>query len=147
MLTSPAPQATPITREGLRALHAELDQLRGPFDSSRLGHLDTEFEARAARDARVAELEAILATVQVADPPTDGTAGVGSMLRAQISGCDGPCWYRLVGPLESDSASRAISIDSPIGAAVLGRRAGETVEVSTPGGHRHVAILQVGGYR
>jgi transcription elongation factor GreA len=147
MLTPPPLQAIPITREGHQALHAELDLLRGPFDASRLGHLDTEFEARAARDARVAELEALLATVCVADPPTDGTAGVGSMLRAQISGCPAPAWYRLVGPLESDSARRAISIDSPIGAAVLGRRAGETVEVSTPGGRRHVAILQVGGYR
>jgi transcription elongation factor GreA len=147
MLSTPPLQASPITREGHRSLMEELDALRRPLTASEVHHLDTPFEARAVSDCRIAELEAVLGMVFVVDPPADGTIGVGSGVQVLISGTPGPMRYRLVGPLEADSAHGDISVESPIGAALVGRRAGELVEVVTPGGTRTVEIVQVGGYR
>ena len=145
MLSTPPLQPVPITPEGHRALREEFEALRRPLDHAALGHLDTVFEARAARDQRIDELEATLGMVYVVEPPADGSIGVGSEVEVHISGARGPMRYRLVGRLESDAARRDISIESPIGAAVAGRRAGDVVEAETPGGARTVEIVRVTG--
>jgi transcription elongation factor GreA len=51
--------------------------------------------------------------------------------------------YLLVPPGGADSRDGRISIDSPLGQALLGRRAGETVEVKAPSGNRTVTLVHV----
>jgi transcription elongation GreA/GreB family factor len=137
MLTTPPLQATPITAGGHRALRLELESLRRPGGPP---------EEHLERERRITEIETTLAMVYVVEPPADGSAGVGSLVEVHISGAATACRYRLVGPVEADSARGDISVESPIGSALVGRRAGDTVEVVTPGGPRTVAVLQVGGY-
>jgi transcription elongation factor GreA len=48
--------------------------------------------------------------------------------------------YTLVSPVEADPRHGRISIRSPVGEALLGRRAGEAIEVATPGGPRRIEI-------
>lgn len=51
--------------------------------------------------------------------------------------------FQLVGPQESDAANGRLAIDSPLGAALLGRREGEEVLVTTPGGLRTYRLLAI----
>jgi transcription elongation GreA/GreB family factor len=70
-------------------------------------------------------------------------ADVGSTVRVR----DG--WgeeeYTLVAPTHSDAAGGRISIESPVGRALLGRRRGDRIEVQTPGGPRVLSIVDVAG--
>ena len=51
--------------------------------------------------------------------------------------------YRLVGPDESDVASGAISVESPIGRVLMGKRAGDEVEVTRPAGRARFVVLEI----
>ncbi|MDO8188639.1 GreA/GreB family elongation factor [Conexibacter sp. JD483] len=127
--------ATPelITRKGHERLSAELARLRGTRP-----HGDGD-----ALDRRIAELEVTLAHVQIAPPPQLGVAGIGQPIRIRIGG-GGSRDCRLVGAAEADPAIGDISVVSPIGGALVGRRAGDVVEVLTPGGVRAVELISVG---
>jgi transcription elongation factor GreB len=51
--------------------------------------------------------------------------------------------YRLVGPDESDVATGAISIESPLGRVLVGKRAGDDVEVQRPAGRARFTVLEI----
>jgi transcription elongation factor GreA len=57
---------------------------------------------------------------------------------------ESPETFQIVGSAEADPANGRISNESPFGKALLGRSAGETVEVVSPGGLRRVSILAIG---
>lgn len=144
MLSTAPYQPVPITREGYETLRSELQELTGPGSGEEPENAtDDALERRAALEQRVGELTETLGLVYVVDPPGDGSAGIGEYLQLAISGSPSPIECRLVGPLECDPARGDISVESPIGKALLGHRAGEFVEVRTPGGSRTVEILSV----
>lgn len=66
---------------------------------------------------------------------------VGSHVR--VRDIEGEEEYTIVDTGEADHAYRLISVDCPLGGALLGRRVGESVQVRTPGGRRAVTILSV----
>lgn len=156
---SVARQLELITREGYERLAAELDRLMtfqrrqvaddlrdakedgsAPGENAGLAGL---LDDQAALERRIEELETTLSLVRVADPPRLGVADIGQPIRIRIGG-GGARDCQLVGPVEADPATGGISIASPIGAALLGRRAGDAVEVLTPGGTRSVELIAVG---
>jgi transcription elongation factor GreA len=71
-----------------------------------------------------------------------GTARVGS--RVRIHDADGELEFVLVGPEDADAFEERISIDSPLGSALLGRHRGERVSFLAPGGILAVTIVYVG---
>jgi transcription elongation factor GreA len=159
-MSTVARQPEPITREGYERLRVELETLvkikrrevaedlrdaRG--DGGEPGEnvaVAVALDDQATLERRIDELEAALAFVQIADPPADGVAGIGQRVRIRLGAAREAIDYDLVGAIEADPAGRRISIESPIGQALVGRRAGETVEVETPGGLRAVEIVAVG---
>ena len=140
-----------ITRTGHERLSAELERLHAIRRRARAGALAPGersglaglVDDRDALDRRIAELEATLARVQVAPAPQLGVAGIGQPVRIRIGG-GGARDCQLVGAVEADPATGGISILSPIGRALVGRRAGDVVEVLTPGGIRVVELVSVG---
>jgi transcription elongation factor GreA len=70
-----------------------------------------------------------------------GMVSVGSRVRIRDSDGDFEC--TLVDGHESDFQRQLVSVDSPLGRALVGRRAGEHVTVSAPAGRRPVLILEV----
>ncbi len=74
--------------------------------------------------------------------PADGTVVVGGRVQVR-DGDDINEEYVLVAPGEADPRAGWISIDSPLGQALLGRRGGETTKVGAPAGTRMVTVLQV----
>lgn len=122
-----------MTREGFERLHAELDELilvRRPA------------EERAMAEQRVAELRRALAEARIVEPPVDGSIGIGAYVRLRTTS-GGTLECRVVGVAEAEPSLRRISVESPVGQALLGRTEGETVDVDAPGGRRRFEIVGV----
>ncbi len=108
-----------------------------------------DFERTLSRrqwvDGRIQELQKILANAEVLVgsnlPPDRVRFNALVCLRNLATGEE--VRYRLVGPLEADPAHGHLSIQSPLGKALLGRALGEQVALTTPGGLRRYQILAI----
>ena len=148
-----------LTEVGFRARERELDQLRAAKrddigrrlrDARGYGEPSGNDEYLATRDdeaivdARIASLEAMLAQASVVEhraPP--GVVGLGSVVTVDEAATGTGARYRLVGSHEAE-APGDVSIGSPVGQALLGRRANEGVTVSLPHGRtRRLRIVSV----
>jgi transcription elongation factor GreA len=146
-----------LTKEGHAALIVEMRELveiKRPEIVQRVataraeGDLRENFAYHDARrelgllDGRVQTIEGMLRHAQIVEPaPYDGTVVVGATV--VIRDDFGDSEYTVVVPVEADIARQRISLDSPLGAAISGHRAGDEVTVDSPGGTRRVAIVIV----
>jgi transcription elongation factor GreA len=155
-------QTIPVTPEGYRRLSELLESLtsvrraevsdrlreaRGdgdnPADNPELMHA---LEEQMRLERRVAELEMRLARAEVVagGVDADGGAALGARVRLQRLDAAAPqTEYELVSSVEGDPSVGLLSVESPIGAALLGRVAGESVEVDAPGGPIRFEIVAV----
>jgi len=148
--TRPRPSAgILLTRAGLRAREQELAQLhaakrddigrrlreaRGYGEPAGNDEYLATREDEAIIDARIAALEAMLAQASIVQHRGEpGVVGIGSLVSVDETNSGAGAHYRLVGSHEAQ-APGDVSISSPVGQALLGRRAGETVTVSLPDG-------------
>ena len=147
-----SPHGTPMTAEVLRRLEAEADRLAIDIPLlralARRDGVTGDPEAPtilAAGDLQLASrrlevLQNVMAKGYVVQP--DGRAVVGS--RVTVRCVDGEQeTYELVAPGETEARLRRISPDSPFGAALLGRRAGEVAHVLAPAGAEVLTVLSV----
>jgi len=149
-----------LTPEGLKKLTAELEelksvarkrvaeQIREAKQFGEIGENSAYEEAKAAQaqiEGRIEALQYILQNAVIVEGRgSDGKVAVGSVVRLQDVGSGEETEYHIVGALEADPAEHRISNQSPLGEALIGHSAGETVEVRTPGGLRSYVILSVG---
>jgi transcription elongation factor GreA len=154
---SPArPEPTHLTIEGLAALEAELERLRvneRPQVVARirqareLGDLRENADYEAARheqsflEGRIRELEGRLRGAVLISATAHGAIALGSTVRYDIDGRLDE--LTIVGSTESDPAAGRISAVSPVGRALLGRRAGDEVDVVTPAARVRYRIHEV----
>ncbi len=150
-----------LTAEGKAALEAELTELldvKRPALAARLhaaikqGDLSENADYISAKEeqgfleGRIREVQHKLrnAVLIEREPDTaDGSAALGSQVTVTEDGYDEPETYWLVGPTEADPSKGYISHESPLGVALLGRRVGDVVTVSAPGGEMRFRILSV----
>jgi transcription elongation factor GreA len=150
---------TKLSASTYERLQAELDDLktRGRVEIARhieaarmLGDLSENGDYHAAKDAqgkmeaRIRQLEAMLDDVEVLDggPSEEVAAGVKVSLR--YVGDDEVERY-LVGSIEErDSGAQVISPGSPLGQALMGKKAGEIVTYDAPSGQLEVEVVSVG---
>jgi transcription elongation factor GreA len=155
---TPAPEALPVTAEGYEQLCYELERLRtqarrelseslrearGEGDVADNPALFGLFEEQTQLERRIAMLEERAALAQVVAPAADGTAGIGSSVRVRDVALCEVAEYELVGAIEADASIGRLSVVAPVGRALVGRRAGESVDVETPGGSLAFEILIV----
>lgn len=146
----------PLTREGLERLRRELEQLRTVRRSEvaerikhakEFGDLSENSEYEDAKneqgmvEGRILTLERMVRNAVIIEEQHNGVVQMGS--RVRLRGDEGEEEFTIVGPAEVDVTAGRISLESPVGRALLGHRVGEAVEVITPGGRRTVTILQV----
>lgn len=145
-----------LTINGLNELRAELEerkQKRGEI-AARLaaaaekGDLTENAEYTAAREeqmfneSRIQELEAILREAEIINShPKDGTIGIGSKITLSSNGEKKT--YQLVGSLEANPTKGLISEKSPLGQALIGKKAGQTIKVKTVQGVVEYKITKV----
>lgn len=96
-------------------------------------------------DRRLALVEWRLAGAEVSDPLPDGEVDLGERVTVLDLESGETSDYRVVGTGESDPTAGEISHESPIGAALLGRRVGDVVEAEAPGGRRRLEVVELDG--
>jgi transcription elongation factor GreA len=156
----PADQELLITPEGYAQLRDELELLVGVKRRELAERLQAAREDGATLDdnpelvetleeqerleRRIAWLETQLALARPVDAEAaDGRAAIGTrVLVRDLDGGD-ELVLDLVGAIEADAARGRFSIVSPVGRAVLGKRAGDLVDVDAPGGRRRLEIVTV----
>ncbi len=158
-MSSQRPSRYILSPEGKAALEAELAELEGRqrrviaerLKAAReLGDLreNAEYdEAKRAQgflEARIREIRHILRNAVVVENGTADAQEVGFGSTVTLADEEGrqETWT-LVGSVEANPLEGKLSAESPLGKALLGRRAGEVVEVVTPRGTRRLRILAV----
>ncbi len=149
-----------VTNDGLAALKKELEELktvrrkevaekikeaRSFGDLSENSEYDEAKNEQGIVESRIAELEGIMKIVRVVeDDETPGdVVGIGSHVTV-VDGDGDTDTYEIVSSSETDPSVGKISDESPIGAALLGQRAGAVLEVPLPNGRAmQVTVLEV----
>ncbi len=120
-----------------------LEYARSLGDLSENAEYQEAREMQAALEERIGKLESMLKTAKiVAESHTDNVV-VGSTVVVLKEGEKDSRRYQLVGSEESDMDAGKISYHAPLGAAIMGKKKGDTVMVSTPKGKQHYKILEV----
>lgn len=147
-----------LTEEGKTRLEAELTHLREiklkelfrsvqdantnneASDSSEYEEIKDEL---AYTEARVRELEQLLENAEIIQEGSpDGIVALGSRVTVQDEDNFTETWV-MVSPEEATTAEHRVSIDSPVGQALAGCKAGDTVSVETPGGEYSYTVVAV----
>ena len=148
-----------LTRKGYERLHAELRDLveiRRPQVMSDLtqareyGDIRENAEYEIAKrdqgliEGRIRELEALLNSFEIIELPDDVDAAMlGTCVRVQNLETQRERLYTLVSEQEAHLLEDYLSVDSPLGKALLGGKAGEVATFDAPAGLRRVKILAI----
>ena len=109
-------------------------------DNPVLGDL---LEEQAQLEQRISLLEARLRSAEIVLPVDDGRAGIGTLVRVRDLVADSTHEYELVGTLESDVVRGRVSVEAPVGRALVGRLPGERLDVDTPRGVMELEVVDV----
>ena len=152
-----------LTQEGYDNLEKELDYLKteeraaiaerirvalGFGDLSENSEYDEAKNAQAANEIKIADLENKIRRAKIIDESEidTKTVQIGNKVKIKFLETDEKDEeneYTIVGSTEVDLSSNKISNESPIGAALLGAKKGETVEANTPGGILKFIVLDI----
>lgn len=153
-------EKVPMTAEGHSAMMDEIKHLktverpriiRAIEEARSHGDLSENAEYHAAKEqqgwteARVAELEDKISRADVIDISrlSGNTVKFGAVVTLADEETDDESTYQIVGEFEADVKKGKISVTSPIARAIIGKAAGDSVEVATPGGGKSYEILKV----
>lgn len=148
------PKEVVVTHEGYKKLEQELDNLRtvkrkevadkikvarGYGDLSENAEYDAAKEEQAIVEARIADLEATLKVARIIDDNdlSQDTVSIGMRVKILAVGDDEDEAeeYDITGSTEADMDYNRISDESPVGAALVGHKAGDEVAVTLPNGN------------
>mgnify|MGYP001558657649 CR=1 FL=1 len=146
-----------LTKEGLAKLNTELEYLKKIKrrevaerlrTAASFGDLSENFDYANAREEqefverRIRELEDLLMHAEIVVSKDDsGKVQIGS--RVVLQGQGKPLELQIAGAREADPLKGKISLESPFGSALVGKKAGENVEIETPNGKMKYKIAQV----
>jgi len=150
----------PMTATGFARLEEEYKRLKNVdrpevivaiAEARDHGDISENAEYHAARErqsfieGRLAELEDKISRAEVIDPSTLSGKDVkfGATVTLADEETDEKATYQIVGEDEADIKDRRLSITSPLARALIGKKVGDSVEVSTPRGHKSYEIVKV----
>jgi len=150
----------PITKQGYAALKKELEKLKTidrpdnikAIEVARAhGDLSENAEYHAAKEkqsfleGRIGEIGYKLGNAKVIDPDTVGKDAVRFACRVLVENIDSEeeSEYMIVGPDEADIKLGKISVSSPLGSALIGKKPGDEAIVQAPGGKRIYEIIEI----
>ena len=149
-----------LTREGYEKLKAEIEYLqtdkrceiaeririaRGFGGIAENAEYDDAKNEQAMLEHRIATLEerVIEARVVAEDDVSTDVVSIGSTVRLKDVEGKSTVEYHIVGSAEANPEERKLSNESPVGRAIMGRKKGETVEVTVPRGTMKFKILEI----
>ena len=148
------------TEEGLKALKAELDQLRDverprasqaiaeardKGDLSENAEYDAAKEAQGLLEMKIAKLEELVASARLIDESQLDTSKVLilSTVKLKNKANNAVMTYTLVAESEADLKTGKISVSSPIGRGLLGKSVGDIAEIKVPNGILQMEIIEI----
>lgn len=149
-----------LTKEGVAKLEAELEELKTVKrreiaekikvalsfgDLSENSEYDEAKNEQGIIESRIADIEATLAHAQVidADDITTEKVGIGTVVKMLDLEMNEEMEFQIVGTSEANIDKGKMSDESPIGAALMGHKIGEVVDVETPSGVIQFEILDI----
>ena len=135
-----------------RRTHEEREKIKNDIavarsfgDLSENAEYDEARNDQAKNEARIKELEELLANAVILDETSidTGVVSLGSTVKVLNTLTNVEATYSLVGSNESNPMEGKISDQSPIGAALIGKRMGEVVEITVPSGTLSLKLLNV----
>ncbi len=131
---------------GRADMAAKIAEARGYGDLSENAEYDAAKEAQQHLELRIAKLEATLSRTQIIDMATLPTDKVYilSLVKIQDQKTKLTIEYRLVDPEEADFDKNKISVTSPIGKGLLGKKPGDIVQIKAPAGMLEYKIIEIG---
>ena len=150
----------PFTREGYEALKRELEQLktverpqnikaievaRAHGDLSENAEFHAAKERQAFIEGRVNELGYKINNAEIIDISKLSKDAVvfGSQMVLENLDTGETIKYQLVGPDESDIVAGRISVSSPLGRALIGKKPGDEITIQAPGGKREYELIEI----
>ncbi len=151
---------TVVSTEGMRKLEEQLQYLsttrraevaeqiavaRGFGDLSENAEYDEAKNEQSRLEAQIIDLENTIRTAIVIDDSNVSTdrVNIGTTVRVFDKGLKEEEEYTIVGARESDAMNNKISNESPLGAALLGKKKGQVVKVKVPAGTIEVKIIDI----
>ena len=140
-----------VTKETFEKMREELQRMKGidrpaasraiaeareKGDLKENAEYDSAKEAQGMLEARIKQLEGIIATAKIIDPNTIDTSKVAVLTKVTITNLASKkvMTYQIVGQKEADLKLGKISASSPIGSGLIGKAVGEIAEITTPTG-------------
>ena len=150
----------PVTVAGHKALEAEfqhrqqverprivqaISEARAHGDLSENAEYHSAKEAQSHNEGRIVELEDLLQRAEVIDVSklSGTTIKFGATVTVIDEDTEKEKTFQIVGDTEADVKSGKMSISSPTARAMIGKKAGDAIEVNTPGGGKSYEILKV----
>ncbi len=154
---------TLVTKEGLKNLEQELDNLKSVRrkevaerlkEAISYGDLSENSEYQEAKteqafiEGRILELEQMIKNAKIISDSKSAGKGKDIQIGATVTirnktDNDDPVEYTIVGSTEADPLEHKISNESPVGRALLGKKKGDTVDVKTPAGPYKYEVVKV----
>ena len=149
-----------LTREGFEKLEKELEYYtsvrrneiaeqiavaRGFGDLSENAEYDEAKNEQSRIEAKIVEMENTLRNCTVVEDEDVSTeaVGVGNSVKVKNLSLKAEQTFTIVGANETDPKAMKISSESPIGAALLGKKPGQTVSIDVPAGNIKLKILEI----
>ena len=126
-----------------KELAEEIKEARSHGDLSENSEYDDAKNEQAMMEGRIAEITRILGEATVVDAPTKSSkVHIGSKVTVDMGGNERV--FTIVGAAESDSTAGKISNESPVGAALLGTKKGDEIDLQGPTGRDiHIKVLKI----
>ncbi|AKR56504.1 hypothetical protein GCM10011321_02400 [Youhaiella tibetensis] len=133
------------TAEDRRRIIDAISEARAHGDLSENAEYHAAKEQQSLNEGRIQELEAMLALADVIDVSklSGSTIKFGATVKIVDEDSEEERTYQIVGDAEADASAGRISVSSPIARAMMGKEAGDSFEVTAPGGSRSYEILEI----
>jgi transcription elongation factor GreA len=127
------------------AISAQIAEARDKGDLSENAEYDAAKEAQGLLEMKISKLQTVVANARVIDETAMDTSKVLilSHVRMKHLGNNMELEYILVAENEADLKSKKISIESPFGKGLLGKKVGDIADIETPNGIMQVEILEI----
>lgn len=153
--------AIPLTAQGAERLKVELHRLktverpevinaiaeaRAQGDLSENAEYDAARERQAFVEGRIRELEGTVSNAHIIDPATLNVGDkvvFGATVTIEDLDSGDQLTYQIVGDVEADIRENRISVSSPVARALIGKSAGDVVEVQAPAGVREFELMSI----
>lgn len=134
-----------LTTKGRQEISQQIAEAREKGDLSENAEYDAAKEAQGHLEARIARLQETLANTRVLDSSQVDTSEVRILCTVEVKNkkVNKVQKFTLVSESEADLKAGKISVSSPIGKGLLGKKAGEVADVQTPGGVIPFEILSI----